>query len=115
MWIAGILLFAVVARLIYVESLLKHSHLVRVRCEGWMTSEVRRRVGMEKLPEHVCAYPVPREERIQVSRLWGLPIWRRGVSIALPQSAVESLNSTELDAFDAHFPKWLRIDGAPRS
>lgn len=110
MWLAITLFLVAVARVIYLELWLKHYQRICVERQGWTTCEIRRRVSMEKIPNHVCEYPVPREERILVNRLLGLAIWHRELSIALPQSAVECLKNVDFNEFDAQFPAWLRID-----
>lgn len=115
MWLVGTVFLVFVGRVIHLERWLKRSQCVSVRSKGWMTCELRRRVGMERLPHHVCEYPVPREERILVHRLLGLALWHREISIALPHSASECLTTIEPDDFDGQFPSWLRVGILARS
>jgi hypothetical protein len=77
--------------------------------QGWVATEIRRRVAMEEVPVHVSAYPLPREERILVSRVLGLVIWHREVSVGLPASACERLSAIAPQEFDQQFPPWLRL------
>ena len=108
---ALILLMGVAAREVYLERWLNHSARIKTIRQGWFAVEVRRRVRMERLPDHVSEYPVPREERILVNRLLGLVLWHREVSVALPVSACEHLDEVTPQEFDRQFPAWLRLVG----
>lgn len=99
-------------RTLYLERWLGRSICIRRQRRGWLAVEVRRRVGMERLPRHVSEYPVPREERILVNRLAGVVLWHREVSVALPDSACEHLQEVSAQEFDREFPAWLRLANA---
>jgi hypothetical protein len=99
-------------REIFLEHWLVRSACIRRKRIGLVALEVRRRVGMERLPQHVSEFPVPREERILVSRLLGLVLWHREVSVALPSSACERLEAVTPQDFDRQFPAWLRLADA---
>ena len=109
MWIAMCILIALATRELYLALWLGRSACISTRRKGWIRVEIRRRVAMEALPRHVSEYPVPREERILVSRLLGLVLWHREVSVALPDGACEHLEEITPQDFDRQFPAWLRL------
>ena len=74
--------------------------------------ELRRRVTMQHVPQHVSDFPSPREERILVTRFWGVVLWHREMSVALPDSACDHLEKITPQEFDGQFPNWLRLAGA---
>ena len=111
MLIAMLILFALVLRALYLRAWLGSSVPIRTERQGWLTCEVRRRVGMEKIPDHVSEFPVPREERIRVFRLLGLVLWHREMSVALPNTACECFEKVAPADFDRQFPSWLRLAG----
>ncbi|MEJ8857485.1 hypothetical protein WKW79_23140 [Variovorax robiniae] len=96
-------------REIYLARWLGRSACIRRKRNHWVTLEIRRRVSMESVPSHVSEYPLPREERILVSRLLGLVLWHREVSVALPNSACGHLEEVGPQDFDRQFPTWLRL------
>ena len=106
-----VILAALVLRALYLQHRMGGSVPIRREKMGWLTLEVRRRVGMEKIPEHISEYPVPREERIQVYRLLGVILWHDEMSIALPNSACECFEKVSPQDFDREFPRWLRLAG----
>lgn len=109
--IATLILLAIAAREIYLALWLNRSACIQANRKGWLAIEIRRRVAMERVPGHVSAYPVPREERILVGRLLGLVLWHREVSVALPNSACEHLEDVTPQDFDRQFPSWLQLIG----
>jgi hypothetical protein len=109
MLIATFILIALALRALYLHAWLGSSVRIRTERQGWLTCEVRRRVGMEKVPDHVSAFPVPREERIQVVRLLGMVLWHNEMSVALPDSACASLEKISPQDFDRQFPSRLRL------
>ena len=113
MLIAMFVVLALAAREFYVEHWLKRSICIRTGRTGFVVVEIRRRVGMERLPHHVSEYPVPREERILVYRVLGLVLWHREVSVALPNSASEHLDAVSPQEFDGQFPAWLQVGKNP--
>ncbi|MDM0106970.1 hypothetical protein QTH97_18635 [Variovorax sp. J22R24] len=68
---------------------------------------------MQRLPQHVSDFPVPREERIQVRRWLGIVYWHQEVSVALPNTACEHLSDITAQDFDRQFPAWLRLAKGP--
>ena len=109
MLIATFVLIALALRALYLQAWLGSSARIRAEQMGWLTCEVRRRVGMEKIPDHVSEFPVPREERIRVFRLLGLVVWHNEMSVALPNAACECLENIAPRDFDRQFPSWLRL------
>jgi|KBSMisStaDraftv2_1062788.scaffolds.fasta_scaffold1653076_1 hypothetical protein len=109
MLIAILVLACLALREIFLELWLNRAACICRKRQGWVAIEIRRRVLMERLPRHVSEYPVPREERILVSRLLGLVLWHREVRVALPNSACERLDAVMPQDFDRQFPAWLRL------
>jgi hypothetical protein len=109
MLIATLVLLFLVLRALYLRAWLGNSAPIRTERKGWLTCEVWRRVGMEKIPGYVSEFPVPREERIRVFRLLGMVLWHTEMSVALPDTACESLEKIAPADFDRQFPSWLRL------
>lgn len=109
MLIATLILIALALRALYFHAWLGSSERIRTERKGCLTSEVRRRVGMEKIPDHVSEFPAPREERIRVFRVLGMVLWHREMSVALPIAACECFENITPQDFDREFPAWLRV------
>jgi len=109
MLIAMLILIALALRALYLQAWLGKWVRIRTERKGWLVCEVRRRVGMEKIPEHVSEFPVPREERIRVFRLLGMVLWHNEMSVALPNAACECFEKIAPQDFDREFPSWLRL------
>ena len=110
---ASLILLLLVAWELRVQIWLGRTMRIRVRRIGWIVVEVRRRVSMLRLPDHVSEFPVPREERILVHRLLGIVLWHEEMSVALPDTACEHLAEIAPQDFDRQFPIWLRLAGGP--
>lgn len=110
---ALLILLLLVAWELRVQIWLGRTMRIRVRRIGWLVVEVRRRVSMLRLPDHVSEFPVPREERILVHRLLGIVLWHEEMSVALPDTACEHLAEIAPQEFDRQFPVWLRLAGGP--
>jgi len=106
-----VVLIALALRIFYLQAWLGSSVRIRSEHHGWLTTEVRRRVGMERIPDYVCEFPVPREERIQVVRFLGIVLWHREMSVALPNNSCECFEKVAVQDFDREFPAWLRLEG----
>lgn len=85
---------------------------IRAKRTGVFMIEVRRRVSMQRVPDHVSEFPMPREERMLVRRLFGLVLWHEEISVALPNAACEHLADITPHEFDRQFPSRLRL-GSP--
>lgn len=90
------------------ELRLQGATLIRSERNGHFAIEIHRRVVMLQLPAHVSAFPLPRERRIRVRRLWGIALSQQEISVALPVSACENLSGIAPGDFDRQFPIWLR-------
>jgi hypothetical protein len=113
----ALLLLLVVAavRALYLEAWLGDTLRILRERRGWIGIEVRRRVGMRKIPAHLSEFPAPREERIRVWRLFGVPLWHDEVSVALPERACECFAEVAPQDFDRQFPAWLQVGGRANS
>lgn len=111
MWIASLAVLIAIALLreIRLHFWLRGTMLIRSRRKGLIDIELRRRVAMEHLPEYVSEFPVPREERILVGRLFGCVLWHQERSVALPEAACTHLGDITPQEFDRQFPAWLRV------
>ncbi|MDM0073904.1 hypothetical protein QTH90_05895 [Variovorax sp. J2P1-59] len=113
MLIAALILLLLVGWELHLQRSLGKAACIRARRTGWVVIEVRRRVSMQRLPQHVSEFPVPREERILVSRLLGIVLWHREMSVALPEAACGHLAEITPQDFDRQFPSWLRLANGP--
>ena len=110
MWITFVVVVLVVTcREIRLHFWLRGTTAIRSRRKGLIQIELRRRVAMEHLPDYVCEFPVPREERILVGRLFGCVLWHQERSVALPEAACTHLGDITPQEFDRQFPAWLRV------
>ena len=112
MLIAIFILIALALRALYLQIWLRNSTRIKYERKGWLICELWRRVGMERVPDHVSEFPVPREERIRVFRLFGLVLWHDEMSVALPNTACECFENVAPQDFDREFPRWLRLNKA---
>ena len=99
----------IVAREIRLAWWLRGTTRIGSRKIGFVRIELRRRVEMHQLPQHVSQFPVPREERILVSRLFGCVLRHREESVALPDPACTHLGDITPQEFDRQFPTWARV------
>ena len=106
-----LLLFGAALRALCLEAWLGDTVRIRLQRHGWLGVEVRRRLGMRKIPAHLSEFPAPREERIRVWRLCGLPVWHDEVSVALPERACECFDEVAPQDFNHQFPAWLQVGG----
>ena len=102
-------LLVLALRALYLHMHLARATLVRREEKGMLTYEVRRRVGMERLPSHISEYPVPREVRIRVLRFAGVVLWRKELHIALPGESCRRLGDIPAHETDGRFPIWLQL------
>ncbi|KDP87467.1 hypothetical protein CF70_001155 [Cupriavidus sp. SK-3] len=104
-----LLVLAFSLRALYLQIHVARTELVRSEEKGMLTYEVRRRVGMERLPSHISEYPVPREVRIRVLRFAGVVLWRKELHIALPGESCRRLGDIPAHETDGRFPIWLQL------
>ncbi len=86
----------------------RHSRL-RSRGPGWWTVELRRRACICSLPNDLQAYPQPREFRILVWRLAGVPLWWRGCFVSLPLHCDATVGQLDAQQFDQLFEGPYRL------
>ena len=108
-----LILACIVARQVRLAFWLRGTALIRSRQLGLVRIELRRRVVMQQLPDHVSQFPVPREERILATRLFGCVLRHREESVALPEAACTHLGDITPQEFDRQFPIWARVMGQP--
>jgi hypothetical protein len=113
MFVASLVFFVLALRALYLHAWLQGSVPIRHERRGLLGVEVRRRVGMERVPSHFSEFPVPREERIRVVHCLGLVLWHSEVSVALPNAACECFANVAPQDFDREFPSWLRLSTNP--
>lgn len=107
-----LIIFAcMVVREVRLSFWLRGTTLIHGRQSGLVRIELRRRVAMEQLPGHVSEFPVPREERILVTRFLGCVLRHREESVALPDAACTHLGDITPQEFDREFPAWARVVG----
>ena len=114
MLIASLVLLGLALRAMYLHAWLGSSVPIRSERSGWLTIEVRRRVGMEQIPHYICEFPVPREERIRVVKLAGMVLWHSELSVALPNASCECFENVAPQDHDREFPAWLRMKDSAR-
>jgi hypothetical protein len=87
-----------------------------LRCSGpgWWTVELRRRACVCSMPNDLQAYPQPREFRILVWRLAGVPLWWRGCFVGLPLHCDATVAQLDAQQFDHLFSGAFRLQAAPR-
>ncbi len=76
---------------------------------GWWTVELRRRACVCSLPNDLQPYPQPREFRIRVWRLAGLPLWWRGCFVSLPVHCDALVDQIDAQQFDPLFSNPYRL------
>jgi len=86
----------------------RHGQVHR-RGPGWWTVELRRRACMSSLPNDLQAYPQPREFRILVWRLAGVPLWWRGSFVSLPLHCDATVGQLDAQQFDQLFDSPYRL------
>ena len=101
----------IIAREVRLAWWLRGTTRIDSRKIGFVRIELRRRVAMHQLPQHVSQFPVPREERILLSRLFGCVLRHRAQSVALPDAACTHLADITPQEFDREFPTWARVLG----
>ena len=99
------------------RSWLLHRHAarhtwLRSRGPGWWTVELRRRACVCSVPGDLQPYPQPREFRIQVWHLAGVPLWWRGCFVSLPVHCDALVSQLDAHSFDHLFSGAYRLRSA---
>jgi len=86
----------------------RHALLRTAGAAGW-TVELRRRACVCSVPNDLQAYPQPREFRIRVWRLAGMPVWWRGCFVSLPVHCDATVAQLDAQQFDHLFSGPFRL------
>jgi hypothetical protein len=107
-------LLALAGRAWMLQRLAGRHALVGVSGNGWWTVELRRRACVCSVPNDLQPYPQPREFRIRVWRLAGVPVWWRGCFVSLPVHCDATVAELDVQQFDHLFngPFRLQAPGA---
>lgn len=87
--------------------------LLRSSGPGWWSVELRRKARVCSVPGDLQAYPQPREFRIRVWRVAGVPLWWRGCFVSLPLQCDALIDRLDAGNFDHLFNGVYRF--APRT
>jgi len=107
-------LLALASRAWMLQRLAGRHALLRTNGGGWWTVELRRRACVCSVPNDLQPYPQPREFRIRVWRLAGVPVWWRGCFVSLPVHCDATVAQLDAQQFDHLFngPFRLQAPGA---
>ena len=92
--------------------------LLRSSGKGWWRVELRRKARVCSLPGDLQAYPQPREFRIRVWRLAGVPVWWRGCFVSLPlhcDALIDQLDAGNFDHLFSGVYRFAASKNLPRS
>ena len=102
-------LLALASRAWFLHRLAGRHALLRTRGAGWWTEELRRRACVCSVPNDLQPYPQPREFRIRVWRLAGMPVWWRGCFVSLPVHCDATVAQLDGQQFDHLFSAPFRL------
>jgi hypothetical protein len=105
----ALLLLALAGRSVLLQRLAGKHLRLHTSGAGWWTVELRRRACICTLPNDLQPYPQPREFRILVWRLAGMPVWCRGCFISLPVHCDATVNQLDAQQFDHLFSGPFRL------
>lgn len=89
-------------------------HALIQRSRGsWWTVELRRRACVCSVPGDLQPYPQPREFRIRVWQLAGVPLWWQGCFVSLPVFCDALVDQLDAQNFDHLFSGAYRLNRAP--
>ena len=80
---------------------------------GWWTVDLRRRACVCSVPGDLQPYPQPREFRIRVWHVLGLPVWVQGCFVSLPVHCDALVGQLDAHNFDHLFNGAYRLRTAP--
>ncbi len=83
--------------------------LLRTSGAGWWTLELRRLACVCSVPNDLQPYPQPREFRIRVWRLAGVPLWWCGCFVSLPVHCDATVGQLDAEQFDHLFSGPFRL------
>ncbi|MDH4391917.1 MAG: hypothetical protein QE285_10920 [Aquabacterium sp.] len=102
-------LLALASRTWMLQRLAARHALLHATGGGWWTVELRRRACVCSVPNDLQAYPQPREFRIRVWRLAGVPLWWRGCFVSLPVFCDATVDKLDAGQFDHLFSGPFRL------
>lgn len=102
-------LLALASRAWMLQRLAGRHALLRTSGGGWWTVELRRRACVCSVPNDLQPYPQPREFRIRVWRLVGVPVWWRGCFVSLPVHCDATVAQLDAQQFDHLFNGPFRL------
>ena len=88
-------------RVLHMHRELGRYRVIRSDAQGVMRRELVRAAEMVK--PRGGDFPVPREHRVEVLRVFGCPVWREESSVGLPLSTDARLDKTSEAEFDHLF------------
>lgn len=108
-FLISLLLLALAGRSLLLQRLAARHAWLRSSGAGWWTVELRRRACVCSVPNDLQAFPQPREFRIRVWRLAGLPLWWRGCFVSLPVHCDATVGQLDAQQFDHLFSGPFRL------
>ncbi len=102
-------LLALASRSLLLQRMAARHAWLRTRGAGWWTEELRRRACVCSVPNDLQPYPQPREFRIRVWRLAGVPVWWRGCFVSLPVHCDATVAQLDGQQFDHLFSAPFRL------
>jgi hypothetical protein len=102
-------LLALASRAWMLQRLAGRHALLRTGGGTWWTVELRRRACVCSVPNDLQPYPQPREFRIRVWRLAGVPVWWRGCFVSLPVHCDATVAQLDAQQFDHLFNGPFRL------
>jgi hypothetical protein len=113
-FLLSLLLLALAGRSWMLQRLAARHAWLRTTGSGWWTVELRRRACVCSVPNDLQPYPQPREFRIRLWRLAGVPLWWRGCYVSLPVQCDATVGELDAQQYDHLFsgPFRLQAPGA---
>ena len=108
-FLLSLLLLTLAGRSLMLQRLAGRHLRLHTSGPGWWTVELRRRACLCTVPNDLQPYPQPREFRIRVWRLAGIPVWWRGCFISLPVQCDATVAQLDAQQFDHLFSGPFRL------
>jgi hypothetical protein len=108
-FLLSLLLLTLAGRSLMLQRLAARHAWLRTTGSGWWTVELRRLACVCSVPNDLQPYPQPREFRIRVWRLAGIPVWWRGCFISLPVQCDATVAQLDAQQFDHLFSGPYRL------
>lgn len=114
-FLLSLLLLALAGRSVMLQRMAARHAWLRTVGTGLWTVELRRRACVCSVPNDLQPYPRPREFRIRMWRLAGVPLWWQGCFVSLPVQCDATVDQLDAEQFDHLFRGPFRVqapDGA---